>query len=526
MKRRNFLKIPALGGLAFMMRGIPIRAYAQSPLLQAVAKQTAANGRILVLVQLNGGNDGINTIVPLDQYSALSSLRSNVLVSENKILSLTGVQGTGMHPAMAALRDMYNDGLVNIVQAAGYPSPNFSHFRSTDIWTTGSDANQYLNTGWLGRYLDTEYANYPTGYPNADTPDPLAIQIGTGISNVLQGPAINMGYAISNVNSFYNLINNSVGNAPNTAAGHELTFIRNIAQQTHSYTSVIQNATQSATNLASYPVNNSLADQLKIVAQLIAGGLQTSVYVVSLGGFDTHANQAEGTYKESGPHAALLKMLSEAISAFYKDLKLMHQDDRVTTMTYSEFGRRIVSNQSGGTDHGAAAPVMVFGPNVNPRIIGHNPIISPTSTVNDNIPMQFDYRSIYASVLTDWFGVTPAVVSSVLMNDYPILPIFYNNTATAVEETAAAVTADEMLGQNFPNPFSRTTTIRFNTKGGATSLQIFDISGRLVKTVLQQDYSAGRHEVTIDRAGLSSGNYMYRLTTGSEQATKKMLVID
>lgn len=526
MKRRNFLKIPAFAGLAYMVRGLPIRAYAQSPLLQAITRQTQATGRVLVLIQLNGGNDGLNTIVPLDQYSALSGLRSNVMVSESKILSLSGIQNTGMHPAMEDIRNMYNGGLVNIVQGVGYANPNFSHFRSTDIWTTGSDADQNLSTGWLGRYLDLEYPGYPTGYPNNDMPDPPAIQIGTGISNVLQGSAINMGYAIANVNSFYDLVNNSVGPAPNTAAGHELTFIRNIAQQTEGYTSIIQQATSLNTNQGSYPVNNPLADQLKIVAQLIAGGLQTSIYVVSLGGFDTHANQTEGTYNESGPHAALLRQLSEAVSAFFTDLQGHGIDQRVTAMTFSEFGRRIKSNQSGGTDHGSAAPLMVFGPNVNPRIIGHNPVISPDTTVNDNIPMQFDYRSVYASVLTDWFGITPQAVNGVLMHDYPILPIFRENSATAVEEITGSISAADMLGQNYPNPFSRTATVSFTSKGGTVTLQIFDISGRLVRTVLQKDYSPGRHEVAIDRSGLAAGNYLYRLTNGSDQATKKMIIID
>jgi uncharacterized protein (DUF1501 family) len=526
MKRRNFLKIPALGGLAFMMRGIPIRAYAQSPLLNAVAKQTQANGRVLVLIQLNGGNDGINTIVPLDQYSALSAVRSNVLVDESKILSLSGVQNTGMHPAMSAIRGMYNDGLVNIVQAAGYAQPNFSHFRSTDIWTTGSNADEYLTTGWMGRYLDAMYPGYPTGFPNVDTPDPLAIQIGTGMSTMLQGPSINMGYAIANVNSFYDLVNNSVGTAPNTAAGHELTFIRNIAQQSQGYTAVIQQATQSATNLGPYPSNNSLADQLKIVAQLIAGGLQTSIYVVSLGGFDTHANQVEGTGNTSGPHAALLKLLSDAVSAFFTDLRMQGNDQRVTAMTFSEFGRRIKSNNSGGTDHGTAAPLMVFGPNVNPRIIGHNPVIPPQTTVEDNIPMQFDYRQVYASVLKDWFGVTPQAVDDILLHDYPTLPIFKGAIATEVQGATIAVASDDMLGQNYPNPFSRNTTVSFNSKGGTVTLQVFDISGRLVKTVLEENFAPGRHETTIDRAGLAAGNYMYRLTNGSDQSIKKMIVID
>jgi uncharacterized protein (DUF1501 family) len=198
---------------------------------------------------------------------------------------------------MSAVSNMSNNGLVNIVQGVSYPNPSFSHFRATDIWNSGSDSKTYLNTGWLGRYLSESHSGYPSGYPSSSMPDPLAIQIGTGVSPVVQGPQVNMGMAISDINSFYNIVNGTVNPAPATPAGHELTFIRYISQQTQTYTTVIQNAASKSRTLSSkYPSNgNSLADQLKIVARLISGGLQTPVYVVSMGSFDTHSVQVDST---------------------------------------------------------------------------------------------------------------------------------------------------------------------------------------------------------------------------------------
>ncbi|MBS1644611.1 MAG: hypothetical protein JST36_06180, partial [Bacteroidetes bacterium] len=270
MKRKDFLKISGGASLAYMLHGFPISTFASTPILQLLAKQSQASGRVLVLIQLNGGNDGLNTVIPLDQYSALSSCRSNILIPSSKVLSLAGTTVTGLNPAMTGIRTMYNGGIVNIVQGVSYPNPNYSHFRATDIWNSASDANQYINTGWLGRYLEATYTGFPTGYPNATMPDPLAIQIGNGVSPVLQGPQVDMGMAISDINSFYNIVNGTVDPAPSTPAGHELTFVRYISQQTQSYTSVIQTAANNSTTLSSkYPSSgNSLSDQLKIVARL------------------------------------------------------------------------------------------------------------------------------------------------------------------------------------------------------------------------------------------------------------------
>ncbi|MBW7914635.1 MAG: DUF1501 domain-containing protein [Taibaiella sp.] len=526
MKRRDFLKVSQAATLAYFINGTPVSTYARNPLLELLAKQTAANGRVLVMIQLNGGNDGLNTLIPLDKYSQLSNARSNILIPQNKVLALANTNLTGLHPAMTGVRDMYDNGLVNIIQGVGYPDPNFSHFRATDIWMSGSDENQYINTGWLGRHLDEEYPGYPAGYPNTNMPDPLAIQIGAGISNLLQGENANLGMAIASLNSFYNIINSTVDPAPNTPAGHELTFIRYIKQQTEVYTKVIQNAAGLAQNVSTkWPTTgNRLADQLKIVSRLIAGGLKTPVYVVSIGGFDTHSQQTDSTDTTIGNHANLLQDISEAVDAFFDEAKIHKYDDRVAAMTFSEFGRRIKSNASGGTDHGTTAPVFVFSKHVNPGIIGANPALPANAAVGDNLPLLNDYRTIYSAVLADWFQVDTATMDKVLMKHYKVLPVFQKTNN--LEETTISG-RDEILGQNYPNPFSRTTTITFSSDGGTVAIQLFDVSGRLVKSILpERQMDRGKHQVTIERGDLPPGQYFYRLTNGKNQSTKRLTVVD
>jgi len=521
MKRRDFLKITPAAAMGLMIGGLPIRTLAGNPLLNLLGKAASTNGRVLVLIQLTGGNDGLNTVIPLDQYSALSAARANILIPEGSVLKLADTINTGLHPAMTGIRDMYNNGFVNIVQGVSYPNQSFSHFRATDIWLTASDSTQYLNDGWLGRYLSDEYANYPVGYPSTAMPDPLAIEIGSAVSTSLQGPNVSMGMAITNVSSFYNLIDNTVTPAPATQAGHELTFIRYIAQQTQQYTGVIQTAAGKANNLSTkYPSKNSLADQLKIVARLIAGGLQTPIYIVSMGSFDTHTNQVDTTDHTIGNHANLLGELSDAVSAFFDDLKLLSVDDRVAAMTFSEFGRRIISNGGSGTDHGTAEPVMVFGKGVIPGFNGSNPVIPVGATVNDNLQMQNDYRSVYAAVLADWFQVSSTVMSDVLLKNYPVLPIFKKDPIVTTNGN------NDALSQNYPNPFSKTTTINFGSVGGNVTILLFDVSGRLLKTITKQDYPLGTYQISFDRQELPAGNYFYRLINGNTIATKKMVIIN
>ena len=346
MKRREFLTraVPA-ATLPLMMGGLSFKAYGRSPILEALVSSTAENDRVLVVMQLNGGNDGLNTVIPLDQYAALTAARNNILIPRSQVLQLTGV--TGLHPSMTGARALFDMSKLAVVQAVSYPNPNFSHFRATDIWLTAVDSTQILDTGWLGRFLDDEYPDYPNSYPNTVMPDPLAIQIGSIVSSGLQGPTVTMGMAVTNPNATYTIPGGD-DTPPATPAGHELTYIRQVAQQTQQYAVNIKGAsTKGANKSTNYPSagSNSLADQLKIVARLISGGLKTRIYIVNLGGFDTHSSQL-------GTHATLLGRLATAMFAFQDDLRLLGIEDRVIGMTFSEFGRRIKSNASGGTDHG------------------------------------------------------------------------------------------------------------------------------------------------------------------------------
>jgi uncharacterized protein (DUF1501 family) len=328
---------------------------------------------------------------------------------------------------MPQLQQLFNAGRLTIIQGVSYPQPNFSHFRATDIWLTGADAGQVLPTGWAGRWLDREYPHFPEDYPNLAMPDPLAIQVGSLVSPALQGPVLTMGMAISNPNSFYDLIGEKTPPmSADSRAGDQLAYIREMAAKTDQYAGVIKKAAQKVTKQSDkYPAagKNPLADQLKIVARLVAGGLKTKIYLVGMGGFDTHAKQTEATDTTTGNHAKLLARLSEAIAAFQDDLDSLQVSSRVVGMTFSEFGRRIQSNASGGTDHGAAAPVFLFGAGVQPGIVGQNPSWPANLSVNDNLPMQVDFRTVYSTLLGKWFGMQPNEVASVLLKDYPALQI-------------------------------------------------------------------------------------------------------
>ncbi len=426
MKRRDFLKLSPALTLPFLLNGLPVTAAARNPLLKLLGEQSIQNGRILVLIQLTGGNDGLNTLIPLDQYSNLVKARSNIVIPDNKVLSINGMPQTGLHPAMTGIQNLYNNGMVNIVQDASYPNPSFSHFRATDIMFTASDANVYMNTGWMGRTLESEYPGYPDNYPNQDMPDPLAIEIGSQSSLVTQCTAINPTVTVTNPDSFYELINGVAGTVPDSPYGHELTFLRLIKQQTNNYTTIIKNAfNATAANTVAYPSDNALADQLKIVSRLIKGGLKTPVYIVNHPGtFDTHANQVDISDTTKGTHANLLSVLSTAVSAFQQDLINMQVSDRVVTMTVTEFGRRIKSNDSLGSDHGTATPIFFFGSNLNPITIGSNPVIPDNATTYDQVPMQNDFRSVYYTVLKEWFMLTDDQLNHVFPTPYTILPIF------------------------------------------------------------------------------------------------------
>jgi len=485
----------------------------------------------LVIIQLSGGNDGLNMVIPIDQYSGLSYMRSNIMIPENLVLPLTDTKVTGLHPAMKGLQTTFGEGKVRILQGVGYPSFNFSHFTATDIYQealqdttkTGSGEVGVPTTGWLGRFLDQEFPGFPNGYPNANYPDPPAIQLGNVVSGALQGAGGVDGLAISSASDFYQLAkgDNLSQSAPLTAYGRELTYIRLITLQTQKYTDAIKAAANNAVNLSPYYLQENgltLTNQLKIVAQLIAGGLTTKIYMVSQGGYDTHASQVASTGgTQTGNHAKLLGELSSAIYAFQDDLKRHSVEDRVVGMTFSEFGRRIKSNASMGTDHGTAQPMIVFGSQVIPGFLGTNPIIGTNSSADTNLAMQTDFRSVYYSLLKDWFSLSDAQLSSVLYQSWPHVAIIKQPGVTY------PFGSDQILSQNFPNPFSTTTTINFYAKGGETIIDYFDTRGRLMGTILEGNLPEGASSTIFNGGSLARGIYYYRIRTGGEQQVLSMV---
>lgn len=477
MKRSTFLKTGSLAAAPLLINGLPVYANPSTGNLffDYLAQVTYGCGKILVIIQMNGGNDGLNTIIPIDKYTNLNNGRPNIILPQASILPLNNNATTGMHPSLAELRNLYNDGKMVIVQGVSYPNPNFSHFRATDIWFSASDSNVNLDTGWLGRTLDTQYPNYPAAFPNTDMPDPLAVQIGSTTPFSLQGPSVNMGYNVSDPAALLNVINATTDPAPNNDYGRELTFLRLMKDQSNAYRVSIQNAYNAqATLSALYPASgNSLANQLKIVARLIGGGMKTPVYIVNHpNSHDTHVDQVVAGNTTTGSHANILSILSKAINAFQDDITLMGKAPNVTGMTFSEFGRRIINNASMGTDHGVGAPVMFFGASLNPGMIGSSPDIPVNPTVSSQVPMQHDFRQLYSTVMQDWMCLSANETQAVLGSNFGKLPIFQgSNIPLPLEDIT--LTGQYFNGEvklNFKvedNTHYEKFTIEFSTDGSS-----------------------------------------------------------
>jgi uncharacterized protein (DUF1501 family) len=531
MKRRDFLRgVVPVTALPFLLNGLPLRAYGRSPFLETLIGAYSATDRILVLVQLSGGNDGINTVIPLDQMSAYNNLRGNIAIPSTAALQLTS--STALHPKMTGMKQLYDDAKLMVLQGVSYPNPNLSHFRATDIWLTAANSDEYLNDGWAGRYLNQEFPGYPVSYPNQVMPDPLAIQIGAVTSPALDGAGNSMGISIQDPSTFYQLVSGvSSGGQdtpPQTPAGHELSFIREVAIHSLQYAGQVKGAADKVTQQSTYPTSNTLADQLKIVARLVAGGLKTRVYVVSMGGFDNHSAQVDTADPTIGVHATLLQRLSDALLAFQNDLKFLGAEDRVIGLTFSEFGRRVQSNASRGTDHGTAAPMFVFGKGISGGVpngvLGSNPSLTDLSS--GNLKMQYDFRSVYASVLSRWFGVNSAELNAVLLRNYQQLPIIKAGVAASVDDQSN-VPSEYCLYENYPNPFNPSTSISYDLPNDAdVVLKVYDMLGREVATLVDQHQSAGHHVVEFSPSmRLSSGAYIYQIEAGSFRDRKKMMFL-
>lgn len=472
--------------------------------------------RVLVLIQLNGGNDGLNTIIPVDQYSNLFRARQNIIIPERKILLLSDT--VGMHPSMIGLKDIYEDGKLGIVQNVGYPNQNRSHFRSMEIWSSSSPATKRWDTGWFGRYLDDQYPGFPESYPTAQNPDPFAISMGNYPSETCQGVGANFSVALQDPFAIRPLARGEEDGAYGPYYSDELDFLRTIIGQTNQYGEQIGRAAERGNNVMEYP-ESRFAQELKNVALLVSGGLQTKLYVVSLGGFDTHAGQVVEGEPLKGRHQELLQILSEGLTVFQRDIQALGLEERIIGMTFSEFGRQIRSNGSNGTDHGTAAPLILFGACVNAHIMGNNPQIDREMPPQAGVPMQYDFRDVYGSVLFDWFGLSKEQVVQFIHQDFQHLPVI-----TGCQTTSTGSVEDSPFRLfNTPNPYQDWTEIHFTTKRTHIHLSVHDSLGRQLTVLVDKKLPQGEHSVRFDSQHLPAGTYYCRLAADSQQAVTSMV---
>ncbi|WP_414661434.1 DUF1501 domain-containing protein [Horticoccus sp. 23ND18S-11] len=391
--RREFLQLSSkgIGLLAFSQ-------FAPEFLVQSTRAATPAPEKdrsILVLVQLAGGNDGLNTVIPFEDAD-YRRLRPTLAIPGDQVLKTSAV--AGLHPACTAMHRLFQDGKLAVVQNVGYPNPNRSHFRSTEIWETASASDEFAATGWVGRFLDNACAGMP-----ADSHDPVAVHITNGVpQSFLSGtthPTFGMvpgGGSRRDNDDTRKMLEAAIAPAPQPVAdvSGNATFLRQTLMDTLVTEKKVQRVIGDYRPGATYP-GTPFAASLRNVAALVAARLPTRVYFVSLGGFDTHSGQLT-------QHAALLTQLSEGLAAFQKDLESKQLDGQVTTMTFSEFGRRPSENDSRGTDHGTAAPLFVMGSRVKGGMHGTPPSLKLER--NQDLVFSTDFRQVYATALERWLG--------------------------------------------------------------------------------------------------------------------------
>ena len=510
MKRRTFIQqLAATGMILPVSLGFPrLRAFAQAPPGSEFMKLASVdNDVITVIIRLAGGNDGLNTVVPYTnaEYYKLRT-DGSLFIKDTDVLKLSGNSSMGLHPSLAGLKTLYEEQKVSIIQNVGYPNQNFSHFRSTDIWLSGTDADVFDTSGWYAKFLEELYPDYPGVLPT----DPFAIELGTFLSSTLIGRKNNMGIAISNVDYIPDQPDDMP--EPTTHVGIEEAYVREIIKQTNIFTSrIIESASKQTKNMVTYPANNQLATGLAGIARIMAGGLKTQMYIVNVGGYDTHSNQLT-------QHANLHKQFADAVLAFQRDLEAFGLDKRVCMMTISEFGRRAISNGS-GTDHGSAAPLFVIGSGVNGGFIGADPNLNALQGTG-NIPMVHDFRQIYASLLGQWYGAGEELyVPSALPRSFAQLPIFKKLSTSISEQN----TSNLQLGMHFPNPANEYTVIPVGGiySGMHGNLKIFTPEGRFIS---EYNILPGTESIEIDTRSLPSGMYLYSLQCGNKELTQTMIV--
>lgn len=504
MNRRDFLAGLAASGVAlpaFTARGVAARAYPHAPysdLNLSSDLTTNISRNVLVILRLFGGNDGLNTVVPYTDdnyyYARRTISATDVSIPAEKVLRLPNSTKLGLHPALAPLLTLYNEGKVCIVENVGYPEQDLSHFRSNDIWLSGSDTEVYEESGWLGRFLEERYPDYPRILPR----DPYSIEVGRNLGRTFMGRHTHLGINIADTS--FVPPRPAAANGAVSKSQLEQEYVWQMMRQSNVFLqSALRAETTAKGNRSSYP-DDSWANDLAFVARMIGGGLETQVYLVNMPLWDFHLNQIHDQQE-------YLARLANALYPFQRDLEAFGVANRVTTITISEFGRRLTTTQS-GTDHGAGSCLFVIGTNVNSGIIGGVPDCSSTDE-NENLKWKFDFRQVYASILRQWFDVGDREMTESLMRrQYGQLPIFRDNT---IREVGSDTWQTLGIGNAFPNPASEFVSFQLHlpVPSAPSMLTIFDALGRVVaiekiaphqqiSTLSVQHYPQGTYIATVD----------------------------
>ncbi len=551
MKRRNFLKLfPAAGMSSFAVNGFSVTPFANSRMARILADCEDVEDRILVLIQLKGGNDGINTIIPIAQYDDYVNLRPVIAVPETgpeKFIpldnTLPSADRVGLHPVMTGIKALYDKGYAAVVQGVGYENLNQSHFKGTDLWLSGGDGtpdNFNIHSGWMGRALNAMYPNV-LGSPIPEMEYPLGIQIGD------PNPSLGFHTDTEHQNAlnlygqdpegFYTLVQTIGGapitNVPDSEYGDELRYIMGVEQAVDEYSVYITQAFNAGSNAINNYPQTSLANQLKTIARLVKGGCKTKIYLCSLGGFDTHGSQVppEGTVTLGG-HAELLRRLSDAVKTFFDDLDGLGLADKIVACTFSEFGRCAKENGSAGTDHGTLAPMLLFGKNIFAGIRGTNVDLQNLSGDNQLQGMQFDYRQVFTTLLQDWLGASPAVLEQAFFDPYGKIYLI---------DGAAIVQPDCYLGpvntwapgqelqpmRLSPNPASARCEVFFKSPMGFDArLSLHAINGALAYQAAVRAHP-GNYLYYLEVRHLPPGTYIVRLenTVSGKAEVGKLQVV-
>ena len=504
MKRRNFIKLTSTASAISLL---PSQVTASLNIAKGFLDCNISN-RKLILINLAGGNDGLNTIIPINYYETYSNLRPNIKVAENGTNayinldeSLSENQQIGLHPALIGFKNLYDNNLLRIIQSVGYPSQNKSHFASTDVYLTANDGNSWLNgnnSGWIGRFMESYYAGLiQNSYP-------LGVEIGSKSNSLGFHGESEHGLSV-NINGqdpsgFYSLISSMAGESPTNIPisdyGDELEYIIQTDALSNIYSEAISNSFNNGQNIASYP-DTDISNQLKTVARLISGGLESKVYMVKLSGFDTHINQNQSQNDILGDHNDLLTKLSEAVDAFMHDITALNLKNDIVGLTYSEFGRKAAENGSLGTDHGEIAPMFVFGEPVKGGVSGTNPDLNEANESNgfQIQTVQYDYRDTLGTLLQDYLGADNQALDAT----------FFNNT---LNQSFSESKINDLIKSEFSvatNCFSNSLT-NFRDKGKIFYI-INPVYNDLIIKTKNQNYSSFKYELyDLNSKLVSKGN--------------------